>query len=232
LRPRILITPDFDDADPPRYLLKRAYADAVLAAGGLPLIAAFDSPVDELLDAAQGLVVSGGAFDIPPEAYGAARHPRCGPTNESRTRFEEALLGGALERRLPILGVCGGMQLLNVLRGGSLVQDIASELPEAMLHEQRTPKSEPSHPIAVEGQSLLARAIDAGGRVNSTHHQAIGELGQGLVASALAPDGVIEAIEDPSFPFVLGVQWHPELLLEREPWNLGIYRLLVEAARR
>lgn len=227
-RPPILLSPDVQDR---RYTLDRAYAEAVIAGGGLPLVAPYGAPIPALLDLAQGVVITGGAFDIPPSAYGDDSRPGLGPLKEDRTRFEWELLEGALARGLPVLGVCGGMQLLNVLLGGSLVQDIPTELPTALAHEQATPKDQPSHSIRIESGSLLARAAGRAGeaRVNSTHHQAVARLGADLVASARAPDGVVEAIERPGH-FVLGVQWHPERLLETEAWNGALYAALVREA--
>lgn len=232
MSPRVLVTPDFDDALPPRYFLKRSYADAVLAAGGIPLVPAYGAPVAEFLSWADAVVVTGGAFDIDPGAYGEERRQACGPAKDERTRFERALLEGALARRLPVLGVCGGMQLLNVVRGGSLFQDVLSEIPGASDHEQKTPSHETAHPISVVDGSKLAAAaaVEMGSLlVNSTHHQAVKRVGEGLVVTATAPDGVVEAIEDPALPFVMGVQWHPEALRD-SPWNAAIYRQLVAAA--
>lgn len=231
-KPLILLTPDYEEEEE-RYTLKRSYAEAVLAAGGLPLVVPFGTPVAECLDLARGVVVTGGAFDIPPEAYGATRREGCGPAKEDRTRFEWELLRLALERDLPVLGVCGGMQLLNVVLGGTLIQDIPTEVPGALPHEQPPPKDRPFHEIRVEEGSLLAeatRGVEGPIAVNTTHHQAVARLGEGLVVTARAPDGVIEGIEAPGRPFVLGVQWHPEAMLRTAPWNLEIYRSLVRAS--
>ena len=230
MRPVILVTPDFEDE---RFVLKRPYADAVAGAGGLPLLTPYCADVEALLDLAAGVVVTGGAFDIPPESYGEARIDACGPEKGERTRFEWALLRGALDRGLPLLGICGGMQLLNVVRGGTLIQDIGTEVPGAGPHEQKTPRDQPAHPIRVEAGSHLARALATGGpaAVNTTHHQAVKALGTGLVATAFAEDGVIEAIEDPAARYCVGVQWHPELLFASAPWNRELFSTLVEAAR-
>lgn len=229
---RVLVTPDFDEASPPRYFLKRSYADAVLAAGGIPLVPAYGAPIAELLEWADAVVVTGGAFDIDPSAYGEERREACGPAKDERTGFERALLEGALQRRLPVLGVCGGMQLLNVVRGGSLHQDIRSEIAGALEHEQKTPSTMAAHSIEVVPATRLAAAAACSQgalEVNSTHHQAVKRVGEGLVVSARSPDGVVEAIEDPALPFVVGVQWHPEQLAG-SAWNAAIYRQLVAAA--
>jgi len=230
MRPVILVTPDFEEQ---RYFLKRPYADAVIDAGGLPLVPPYGAHVEQLLAMAQGLVVTGGAFDIAPEAYGEERRDGCGPEKSERTRFEWALLGGALDRGLPVLGICGGMQLLNVVRGGTLVQDIAREVQGAGPHEQAMPRHEIAHPIRAADGSFLARALELGGpaAVNTTHHQAVKDVGRGLVATAWAEDGIVEAIEDPNARFCVGVQWHPELLAETAPWNRALFRELVASAR-
>lgn len=240
-RPSIGITPDVSLPSPeapfPRFELKVAYPDAVLRAGGLPLVLPFSedrSVIDLYLDRVSGLVVTGGAFDVPPELYGETPREGLGPLKPERTQFELSLLRGALQRRLPILGVCGGMQLLNVAFGGTLFQDLGRELPEAKPHEQKHDRAQPQHPIEVGDQTHLAEAIGGKGQlmVNSTHHQAVKTPGEGLVVSGVAPDGVVEAIELPGADqFVVGVQWHPELLVDTVPPHLGLYRALVARAR-
>ena len=176
-------------------------------------------------------MVTGGAFDVPPDLYGAEARPGLGPLKVERTHFERALLRGALDRGLPILGVCGGMQLINVVYGGTLLQDIGREVSGALVHEQAHDPTAPAHPVAVTPGSRLA-ALSGAERlmVNSTHHQAVDAPGPGLKVSAVAPDGVVEAIEDPARPFVVGVQWHPELL--DAPEHRALYQHLVRAAAR
>jgi putative glutamine amidotransferase len=229
-RPRIGLTLDVDQAGT-AYRLPRAYADAVDAAGGLALpLTHQPGAAQALLDLCDGLVVTGGDFDVPPELYGEARRPACGPARPERTAAELALLRLALERGLPVLGICGGMQLLAVARGGTLHQDLAADLGLAT-HEQPPPKDAPSHPVRVEPGTRLAGLVGAGElMVNSTHHQAVREPGRGLVVSARAPDGVIEAVELPGPVFVLGVQWHPESAAPHEPRHAAIYAGLVAAA--
>jgi putative glutamine amidotransferase len=235
-RPNIGVTPDFTTKnDFGYYELKVPYADAVFRAGGLPFLLAYSDDttcVDAYLDRLSGLVVTGGAFDIPPEAYGETAREGLGTLKSSRTNFETALLKGALARNLPVLGVCGGMQLLNVVLGGSLFQDIRRELERANDHEQKHDRTQPHHPIEVKDGSLLADVLGKGQvMVNSTHHQAVKRLGDKVVACAVSPDGVIEGIEAPSYEFALGVQWHPELMLDTLPAHFGVYRAFVQRAK-
>jgi putative glutamine amidotransferase len=239
-RPAIGLTPDFAKAESrrttPGYLLKTAYSDAVLAAGGTPFVLPWSSDaktVNAYLDRVEGLVVTGSPFDIPPTAYGQRRGRYCRPVNESRTDFEQLLLTAALERDMPVLGVCNGMQLLNVVLGGSLYQDIPTEVMGAERHEQKIDRRRPVHAIHIFPGTRLAQAV--GGNtlmVNSTHHQAVRRLGHGLIPSATASDGLVEAIESTKHRFVIGVQWHPEFLVRSVPQNAGLYRSLVSAARK
>ena len=230
-RPRIGLTLDVDE-ERGRYFLGRAYAHAVLEAGGLPvLLPHAREAAGAYLALLDGLVVTGGAFDVPPELYGEARREVCGPSKPERTAFEKDLLEAALAARMPVLGVCGGMQLLNVVRGGTLHQDLAADA-GVRGHEQPAPKDVPSHEVLVQAGTQLAALVGAGPlRVNSTHHQAVRDPGAGVLVSGRAPDGVIEAIELPDLPFALGVQWHPEAALRHEPRNAVLYGGLVAAAR-
>lgn len=235
--PAIGITPDWTlpPDRPPRYQLNCAYADAVQLAHGVPLVLPFsdrDAVIEAMLEAIDGLLISGGASDIDPAEYGEERRPRCGPAIPERTDFERALLTRALERDLPVLGVCGGMQLVNVVLGGSLHQDLPTEVPQAGVHQQENDRRQPSHAVDVSPGSRLSRAVGEGRlMVNSTHHQAVRRLGEGVVVTARATDGVVEAFEVPKRHFVMGVQWHPEQLVVSVPANVGIYGALVEAAR-
>lgn len=238
-RPTIGITPDFvaagEGSPLPRYELKTAYGEAVIRAGGLPVILPIiedASVVEAYLDRISGLVITGGAFDIHPSAYGEAPRAGLGPQKEERTQFESALLRAALQRNLPVLGVCGGMQLLNVVMGGSLYQDLRRDLETAREHEQKHDRAQPHHPVEVRDGTALADWVGKGQlMVNSTHHQAVRKLGEKVVASAVAPDGVIEAIEVTGYACAVGVQWHPEYLIQALPLHLGIYRGFVQKAR-
>jgi len=229
-RPKIGLTLDADEARS-RYELPEAYVAAVLGAGGLPILLphAKDAAAAylALLD---GLVVTGGAFDVPPELYGEPRRKECGPTKPERTAFERDLLEAALAARMPVLGVCGGMQLLNVVRGGTLHQDLVADT-GSQSHEQPAPKDVPSHDVAVVPGTQLAGLVGPGAlRVNSTHHQAVKDPGAGVLVSARAPDGVVEAIELPDLVFAVGVQWHPEAVQRHDPRHAGIFRGLVQGA--
>jgi putative glutamine amidotransferase len=230
-RPRIGLTLDADEGRG-RYELRASYVNAVLAAGGLPILLPHaPQAAAAYLALLDGLVVTGGAFDVPPELYGEPRRKECGPLKPERTAFEKDLLEAALAARLPVLGVCGGMQLLNVVRGGTLYQDLSADA-GLVGHEQPAPKDVPSHVAALVPGTQLAALV--GGDpldVNSTHHQAVKVPGAGVLVSARAPDGVVEAIELPDLPFAMGVQWHPEAVVRHVPRHAAIYRGLVEAAR-
>ncbi len=219
-RPVIGITLDAEPAGGysklPWYALRENYCDVIWAAGGLPLaLPHFAAGAEAYLDRIQGLVITGGAFDVDPALYGEGgmRHETV-ILKEKRTAFEFAITRGAIARNLPILGICGGEQLLNVVLGGPLIQHIPDTIPNALAHEQPNPRHEPGHTVSITPGSLLHRITNATElSVNSAHHQAVRAPAPGLVASAFAPDGVIEAIEHPGQRFCLGVQWHPEYLV-------------------
>ena len=229
-RPRIGLTLDLDEGRC-EYRLARTYADAVLRAGGLPIPIPYgDEGAGAFLALCEGLVVTGGAFDIPPERYGEARRPACGPVKPERTACEWALCEAALAGRIPFLGICGGMQLLNVVRGGSLFQDIIQDTGLGG-HEQPPPRDVPHHGVEITPGTVVARLVGPEPlAVNSSHHQAVRTPGAGVLVSARALDGMVEAIELPDLPFAVGVQWHPERLAS-DPRHLEIFRGLVQAAQ-
>ena len=239
MRPVIGITPDVGETSArvgrppmPRYELKIAYADAVLAAGGLPIVLPYseeETSPRQILDLCDGLVITGGAFDIPPELYGAKAADKLGPLKRGRTAYEQRVLHAALEADVPVLGICGGMQLLAVEAGGTLYQDIGDEVKGAFDHEQKGDPREPGHPVSVvPGTALEAIVGKLEIQVNSTHHQAVKSPGRAKVC-ALSPDKIVEAIEIPG-KLAIGVQWHPELLAA--PEHLALYRALVDWAVR
>lgn len=191
-----------------------AYVAAVLRAGGVPLVLSPLLGAERAADALEGcggLVLSGGA-DIDPARYGAVPSPALGDLDAARDSFEWALLAAAQVRRLPILAICRGMQLVNVAAGGTLWQDLPTERPGRVAHRQTAPRTSPTHAVRIEHASRTAALLGNGPiRTNSSHHQAVCELGQGLRATGWADDGVIEALESSSADeWLVGVQWHPE----------------------
>jgi putative glutamine amidotransferase len=230
MRPIIGITSYAEDAswgvwEAPAALIPLAYVDAIEAAGGRPLIVPpCPEAVEETLDALDALLFSGGA-DLDPASYGAEAHPTTNDVRPERDGAELALLEAALARDMPVLAVCRGSQVLNVARGGDLVQ----HLPEVVGHEghKQTPGVFADHDVEVLPDTKLHGVIGDHAPVKSHHHQGYGRLGAGLCESARADDGTVEAIEDPSRRFALGVLWHPE-----EGEDAALFRALVEEAAR
>ena len=170
-----------------------------------------DTMVDWVLQHCDGLVITGGNFDIHPSLYGQEVDARIDRIDTGRTTLELALAKAAIQSDFPILGICGGMQAMAVAGGGTLYQDIRTQIPGAMEHEQTTSPTDPWHPITIE-TGLIRKAFGCSIlRVNSTHHQAVANPGC-FEVTARAPDGVIEAIEHPANRCCVGVQWHPELI--------------------
>lgn len=196
----------------PWYAIRENYLTAVAEWGALPLpLPHLLDQVEAYLDLVDGLVVTGGAFDIPPSMYGDHAVHETVTTKDQRTAFEWAITKGAIARKKPVLGICGGQQLLAVVLGGTLIQHIPDSIQHALAHEQPNPRDEPGHRVTIVEGTLLHRIIGSSEiQVNSAHHQAVDKVGSGTVVNASAPDGVIEGIEYPAHPFCLGVQWHPE----------------------
>lgn len=208
----------------PAVLVPLAYVDAIEHAGGRAvLIPPSEDGVEETLDAVDGIVFSGGA-DVDPAHYGAVAHPETDTPQARRDAGEMALLRAALERDMPTLAICRGFQLLNVARGGDLVQ----HLPEKVgndVHKQ-VPGQFAVHPVEVKEGTRLGAIVGSTPEVTSHHHQALGRVGDGLVETAWAADGTLEGVEDPSRRFVVGVQWHPEASEDR-----ALFEALVQEAR-
>lgn len=237
-RPRIAVagvTRNWDGQ--PRSGVNANYVRAVLAAGGLPIIFVPDlSPEEtiELFGECDGLLLTGGE-DIDPSHYGATAHAKLGTVDARRDINELALVAEARARDIPILGICRGIQLCNVAFGGTLIQDLPSERPGAVDHDPPSQRDVRSHGISVTEPSRLAEILGVTEfSANSFHHQAVDKIGNGLVATATAPDGLVEAIEssDPH-EWIVAVQWHPEELAhEPDAADLKLFSALISAARR
>ncbi len=215
----------------------RTYVEAVATAGGAPVLIPLD--LDEgalraIYERLDGLLLTGGV-DVHPRHYGEAIHEKCGQIDEARDRMELTLTRWDLAEGLPILAICRGIQVLNVAAGGTLYQDIASQMPESLKHDcwLDHPRDYLAHQVTVSGDSQLASIL--GGiqvAVNSLHHQAVKDLSPRFRVVARSADGLIEAIEDQSHPFALGVQWHPEELVEDALPMQRLFEGFVSAARR
>ena len=213
------------------------YLQAIRTAGGEPVEVSLQLPVAKLAEVAGSLdafVLTGSPADVDPGRYGAARHHRSAPPDENRERTDFALLEHAFESQKPVLAICYGIQSLNVFLGGSLVQDIEAELHSTIGHEWKNRGAtapEPFHSARLERRSRLARLAGRTEiRVNSSHHQAIRELGRGLRVTAWAPDNVIEAAEWTGDGWVSAVQWHPERTMD-DLVSQALFRELIGVAR-
>ncbi len=204
-----------------------AYVRAIEAAGLVPLVLPplAAGHADRALDAVSGLVLTGGE-DVAPRLYGEAPHPALGAVNEARDAWEVALVAAARARGLPTLAICRGIQVLNVALGGGLVQDIPSQCPSALPHAPRNGRATRVHDVHVAPGTRLADAVGARVlQVNSSHHQAIGRVADGVRVTARAPDDIVEAAEwEADDWWAVGVQWHPEELIETaEGWDRGLF---------
>jgi putative glutamine amidotransferase len=215
----------------PWYAMRENYCSTVAALGGLPIALPHEPErVEAYLDRLDGLIVTGGNFDVDPALFGANSRHATVTTKDKRTGFEVAITKGAIERDMPVLGICGGQQLLHVVLGGTLIQHIPDSVENALAHEQPNPRDEPGHVVRIVEGTLLHRITGlAEMAVNSAHHQAADAVPDGIVVDAVAPDGVIEGIEDPKRRFCLGVQWHPEFLIG--PGDRRIFEAFLAATK-
>jgi putative glutamine amidotransferase len=244
-RPVIGVTTQTLEAIPdelPRcWVMSQRYVQTLAAAGGVPYVIPLlpdDLPtLRAIYDVVDGLLLPGGV-DMAPESYGAAPHARLGRTDPDRDRTELQLVRWAIEDRKPVLGICRGVQVINVAAGGTLYQDLASEVSGALKHDyfpQRgtNPRDQLVHDVEIPEQTRLGRILqESSARVNSMHHQGIRDLAPALLPSAFAPDGVIEGIESTTDHFLVGVQWHPEDLTHKD-WHMRqLFAALLEAAEK
>jgi len=220
-----------------RFYLSRYYSEAVEAAGGAPvhisLIPKTDY-VDSVADGLDGVLLPGSDSDVDPLRYGQQAHRNLGAVHPLKDETDLLLIEAVERRQIPLFAICFGMQVLNVSRGGTLIQDISSQLPEAIKHEQGAPRDRPSHRVNLAEKTRLASiAAVESYIVNSHHHQAIETLGANLVATAWSADGIIEALEDPRPDrFMVAVQWHPELGWERDPVSRQLFAAFVTEATK
>jgi putative glutamine amidotransferase len=228
--PLIGITVDHND-EKNRFQLPYSYAAAIVAAGGAAVLLPFAPGMDAAtqIAAIDGLLLTGGN-DIDPSAWGEARHPSAKAADAQREAHERALLAEAEKRGVPVLAVCMGMQLMNAMRGGSLMQHLP-DVNGKQEHRREDLGWDRRHGVSVTEGSLVAQIVGAGElEVNTSHHQAVARVGAGLKVTAVAPDGTIEAVEDPTKRLFVGVQWHPERMTDH-PEHLALFRRLVEEAR-
>ena len=230
-RPLIGLTLDAEPAGGwskyPWYALRQNYTEALAALGGLGVALPHDAELaEDYLDRLDGLIVTGGAFDVDPALYGDTETHETVALKADRTTAELAYLHRAMARNMPVLGICGGQQLLAVALGGTLHQHIPDAIPNALEHEQKTSHYEAGHSVEVLPGTKLYQIVGPVMQVNTSHHQAVKAAGRGVV-NALAPDGVIEGIEDPAMKFCIGVQWHPEYLVDAG--DAALYRAFLAA---
>jgi putative glutamine amidotransferase len=212
------------------------YAHGVEAAGGLPVVIPYlqqTADIDALTERLDGLLLAGGE-DMDPAWYGEAPHVGLGTVIPERDSLEARLFERMMAQGKPILGICRGIQVINALLGGTLYQDLPREWPGRIQHSQKARRNHETHALRLDPASRLYRLLGepVSIRCNSFHHQAVRRLGQGLRAVAWDEEGLIEAVEHETYPFLLAVQWHPENLWRDHPAHLGVFRGLVEAAAR
>lgn len=218
-----------------RYYLARDYSEAVEAAGGTPIhIPLIPNPeyISSIAGILDGVLLPGSDSDVDPYRYGHEPHRNLGPVYPLKDATDLILLDEIESRRIPLLGICFGMQVLNVSRGGTLIQDISSEAPQAIKHEQGAPRDRTSHRIKLLADSRLRQFVsEDAAMVNSHHHQAVLTVGRDLVATAWSSDGLIEAVEDPRPEHsVMAVQWHPEIAWSRDELSLAMFKSFVGVA--
>ncbi len=223
------------DDEKHRFSQDRFYLDAVRSAGGVPVLIPVGSEqdlIDEYARRLDGILLPGSPNDIDPAHYGREPHEKLGRVFAERDNTDFILLAAAASAGLPVLGICYGAQSLNVYRGGTLIQDIPSEIPEALEHDREgEPKEIKSHSVRLEGTWMRRLHPDPEAQVNSYHHQSIDVPGRNLRSVALAPDGVVEAVEDTTGTFAIGVQWHPETGWSTDRFARSIFTAFVDAAR-
>ena len=219
-KPLIALTLDYETTQGyskyPWYAIRENYFTSIEESGGIGVgIPHNMKDIISLLYKIDGLVITGGNFDIDPNKFGETIVHQTVQLKENRTNFELLAAEIMLNQNKPVLGICGGEQLINVLYKGSLIQHIPDEIKNPIEHEQKNPRHEPGHSVRIQDNTKLHSIISTNDiMVNSAHHQAIKNPGNGLIVNALSEDGIIEGIEDPTKNFCIGVQWHPEFFIQ------------------
>jgi len=219
-KPLIALTLDYETSKEyskyPWYAIRENYFTSIEESGGIGVgIPHNMKDIVSLLHKIDGLVITGGNFDIDPNIFGESSVHKTVKLKENRTNFELLAAEIMLKQNKPVLGICGGEQLINVLYKGSLIQHIPDEIKNCIEHEQKNPRNEAGHSVTIQENTKLYSIISKKNiMVNSAHHQAIKVPGKGLIVNALSNDGVIEGIEDPTKTFCIGVQWHPEFFIQ------------------
>lgn len=233
-RPRIGITMRLE-LETDRFYLARHYGEAVEAAGGVPVHISLiprAEYISALMSGLDGILLPGSDSDVDPLRYGYEPHPRLGSVHPLKDETDALVLDEVERRGLPLLAICFGMQILNVTRGGTLIQDIRSQVPTALKHQQGVPRDRRSHRVRIlEGSMMAGLAGGTSALVNSHHHQAIETVGRDLIATAWTADGLVEALEDGrSERFALAVQWHPEIAWAEDELSRTLFARFVSAA--
>ncbi len=221
------------------WLMGHSYIEALRKVGGvpwlIPLVPHDPDTLQAIFDRLDGVFITGGV-DVDPSRYGEPKTPLCGTTDPDRDAVEIALLRHAVDRGLPVLAVCRGLQILNVAFGGTLYQDVTAQVPAALKHDYFPTPEQPSrkflaHDVSVKANSRLGHILGDGVvPVNSMHHQAIKDLAPNLAATAFAPDGIVEGVEGTASSFLIAVQWHPEELTDTQPGMARLFSSFADAA--
>lgn len=234
MRPLIGISCSYDLQEG-RFFLAEAYVNAITGAGGVPVILPSlegIGNVNILIQNIKGLLLAGGG-DVDPAHFNEEPSPKLGEITPARDKFEIVIAKAALRKKIPILGICRGIQVLNIACGGTVIQHIPAEIKKPLKHSQKAPRWYPTHKVFLEKTSLLFSICETEYlNVNSYHHQAVRDPAPGFKVTGVSSDGIIEAVENPKYPFVIGVQWHPECMTGKDGMSRKLFKAFVNAANK